>query len=450
MPRRPGVPEVDALTVGITMFIGMLVLMGLRVPIAAAMFIPGALGYWAMTHDMALLNLMKGSAVARLTVYDLSVIPLFLLMGQFATQGGLSRALFRAAAAFVGHIRGGLAMAAVLSAAAFGAICGSSVATCATITQVAYPEMKAHGYHGRLSTATLASGGTLGILIPPSVPLVVYAILTEQNIAKLFAAAMVPGILATLGYLAVIAIVCRVKPELATPSEPLPWAERWKALREIWPIIVIFVLMFGGIYAGLFSPTEGAAVGAVGTFVAAMARRELGLEAIRRSFQGTAETSAMVFMIFLGADMMNASLALTQMPKLLADWVTHLQVAPLVIIGAIMVFYVLLGCVMDELSMMLLTIPVLFPAVMGLDLYGLNPEMKAIWFGVLVLMTVGIGMTAPPVGLNVYVVNSIARDVSMKETYKGVLPFLATDALRTLAMLFFPSMSLGLVRWLFS
>ena len=226
--------------IGLSMFGGMLLLMALRVPIAAAMFIPGALGYWGMTSEATLLNQLKGSAVARLTVYDLSVIPLFLLMGQFATQGGLSRALFQAAAAFVGHVRGGLAMASVLAAGAFGAVCGSSVATSATITQVAYPEMKAHGYHGRLSTAALAAGGTLGILIPPSVPLVVYAILTEQNIAKLFAAAMLPGLLAMFGYLVVIAIYCRVRPELAPPSQPLPWPERWRALVGIWPIVLIF------------------------------------------------------------------------------------------------------------------------------------------------------------------------------------------------------------------
>ncbi|HEV8689208.1 MAG TPA: TRAP transporter large permease [Ideonella sp.] len=439
----------DPLTIGLAMFAGMLVLMALRVPIAAAMFIPGALGYWAMANDQALLNLLKGSAVARLTVYDLSVIPLFLLMGQFATQGGLSRALFQAAAAFVGHIRGGLAMAAILSAAAFGAVCGSSVATCATITQVAYPEMKAHGYSGRLATATLASGGTLGILIPPSVPLVVYAILTEQNIAKLFAAAMVPGIVATLGYLLVVALLCRWRPALATPSAPMPWPQRWRTLLGVWPIVVIFVVVFGGIYTGKFSPTEGASVGAAGTFIAAFARRELGRAAIVRSFIGTAETSAMVFMIFLGADMMNAALALTQMPSLLAQWVAQLHVAPLVIVGAVMAFYVLLGCVMDELSMMLLTIPVLFPAIMGLELWGLPYEMKAIWFGILVLMTVGIGMTAPPVGLNVYVVNSIAKDVPMSETYKGVFPFLATDVVRTAAMLFFPSLCLGLVKLLY-
>jgi C4-dicarboxylate transporter DctM subunit len=435
--------------VGLTMFAGMLALMALRVPIAAAMFIPGALGYWAMTNDMALLNLLKGSAVARLTVYDLSVIPLFLLMGQFATQGGLSRALFKAAAAFIGHVRGGLAMASVLAAGAFGAVCGSSVATSATITQVAYPEMRAHGYQGRLSTAALAAGGTLGILIPPSVPLVVYAILTEQNIAKLFAAAMVPGILAMLGYLGVIWLVCRARPALATPSEPLPWPERWAALLRIWPIVLIFVLVFGGIYGGLFSPTEGAAVGALATFVAGVAQRELDLAGIGRSFLGTAETTAMVFLIFLGADMMNASLALTAMPAALAAWVGQLHVPPLAIVAAVLAFYVLLGCVMDELSMLLLTIPVIFPTVMALELWGLAPEAKAIWFGILVLMTVGIGLIAPPVGLNVYVVNNLARDVPMAETYKGVFAFLAWDALRVVLLLFFPVLSLGLVTLFF-
>ena len=436
--------------IGILMFAGMLLLMGLRVPIAAAMFIPGALGYVAMSGEASLLNLLKGSAVARLTLYDLSVIPLFLLMGQFATQGGLSRALFRAAAAFVGHVRGGLGMASILSAGAFGAVCGSSVATSATITQVAYPEMRAHGYSGRLSTATLAAGGTLGILIPPSVPLVVYAILTEQNIAKLFAAAMVPGILAMLGYLVVVSIVCHRKPELAPPSEALPWAERWQALFGVWPIALIFVIVFGGIYGGFFSPTEGAAVGAIATLLAGVVQRELNWQGLARSFLGTAETSAMVFMIFLGADMMNASLALTQMPAALADWVSHLHIHPMFIVAAVLVFYVLLGCVMDELSMLLLTIPVIFPAIMGLDLMGLQGQEKAIWFGILVLMTVGIGLIAPPVGLNVYVVNNLAKDVPMSETYKGVFPFLAWDGLRVLLLLAFPLISLGLVRLLFN
>ncbi|MDO8419000.1 MAG: TRAP transporter large permease [Rubrivivax sp.] len=435
--------------VGLLMFGAMLALMAVRVPIAAAMFIPGALGYVTLSGEAALLNQLKGSAVARLTVYDLSVIPLFLLMGQFATQGGLSRRLFHAAAAWVGHVRGGLGMASILSAGAFGAVCGSSVATSATITQVAYPEMKRHGYSGRLSTATLAAGGTLGILIPPSVPLVVYAILTEQNIAKLFAAAIVPGLLAMAGYLGVVGLLCRLRPELAPPGAPVPWAARWQALWGVWPIVLIFFIVFGGIYGGLFSPTEGAAVGAVATFLVGLTQRELGWRAIKTSFVGTAETSAMVFMIFLGADMMNATLALTAMPAALADWVTRLQVAPLAIVAAVLVFYVLLGCVMDELSMLLLTIPVLFPAVMSLDLWGLAAQEKALWFGVLALMTVGIGLIAPPVGLSVYVVNNLARDVPMGETYRGVVPFLAWDALRVVMLMLFPGLSLGLVRLLF-
>jgi len=437
-------------TIGLAMFAGMLLLMVLRMPIAAAMFIPGAIGYWALSNEMALLNQLKGSAVARLTVYELSVIPLFLLMGQFATQGGLSRALFRAAAALVGHIRGGLGMASILSAGAFGAVCGSSVATSATITQVAYPEMKAHGYQGGLATATLATGGTLGILIPPSVPLVVYAILTEQNIAKLFAAALVPGLLAMAGYIGVLWLVCRLRPHLAPATAGTAWPARLQALVGIWPIVTVFVVVFGGIYGGIFSPTEGAAVGAIATLAAGLLRRELSWAGIRLSFVGTAETTAMVFMIFLGADMMNASLALTQMPAALATWVGGLDVPPLAIVGAILLFYVLLGCVMDELSMLLLTIPVVFPAVMGLDLWGLGYQDKAIWFGVLVLVTVGIGLVMPPVGLNVYVVNNVAKDVPMADTYRAVFPFIAWDVLRVGLMLSFPLITLGLVRLLFS
>ena len=253
-----------------------------------------------------------------------------------------------------------------------------------------------------------------------------------------------------LGYLLVIALMCRWKPDLATPSEPLPWGARWAALGSVWSLAVIFVVVFGGIYGGVFSPTEGASVGAIGTFIVGLARRELKAAAIARSFLGAAETSAMVFMIFLGADMMNATLALTQMPANLAAWVSQLQVPPLLIVGFILLSYVALGCVMDELSMVLLTIPVLFPAVMGMDLWGLPPEPKAIWFGILVLMTMAIGLIAPPVGLNVYVVNGLAKDVPMSETYKGVLPFLVSDAIRIVAVLCFPSIALVLVRWFYA
>ena len=436
--------------IGLTMFVVMILLMALRVPIAVAMFIPGLIGYGLMSDVNTTLNFLKGSAVARLTVYELSVIPLFLLMGQFATQGGLSRDLFKAASALVGHVRGGLAMASVLSAGAFGAVCGSSVATSATITQVAYPEMRRHGYKGRLSTASLAAGGTLGILIPPSVPLVVYAILTEQNIAKLFAAAIIPGILAMIGYLVVIFLYASSRPDMAPLSPAQSWSEKVPALIAIWPIVGVFLIVFGGIYGGVFSPTEGAGVGAVLTMLLGFVKKELKLSGMQSALLSTAETTAMVFLIFIGADMMNATLALTEMPKMVAAWVSGLPVAPLGIVTAVLILYILLGCVMDELSMLLLTIPVIFPAVMALDLWGLSYELKALWFGILVLMTVSFGLIAPPVGLNVYVVNNLARDVPMSETYKGLMPFLAWDIIRMAILLFVPALSLWLVSVLFA
>jgi C4-dicarboxylate transporter DctM subunit len=436
--------------IGLTMFVVMILLMALRVPIAVAMFIPGLIGYGLMSDVNTTLNFLKGSAVARLTVYELSVIPLFLLMGQFATQGGLSRDLFKAAAALVGHVRGGLAMASVLSAGAFGAVCGSSVATSATITQVAYPEMRRHGYKGRLSTASLAAGGTLGILIPPSVPLVVYAILTEQNIAKLFAAAIIPGILAMIGYLVVIFLYASSRPDMAPLSPAQSWSEKLPELIAIWPIVGVFLIVFGGIYGGVFSPTEGAGVGAVLTMLLGFVKKELKLPGMQSALLSTAETTAMVFLIFIGADMMNATLALTEMPKMVAAWVSGLPVAPLGIVTAVLILYILLGCVMDELSMLLLTIPVIFPAVMALDLWGLSYELKALWFGILVLMTVSFGLIAPPVGLNVYVVNNLARDVPMSETYKGLMPFLAWDIIRMAILLFVPALSLWLVSVLFA
>jgi C4-dicarboxylate transporter, DctM subunit len=252
-----------------------------------------------------------------------------------------------------------------------------------------------------------------------------------------------------LGYIVVIALYCRARPDLATPSEPATASQRVKAIVAIWPIAFVFIVVFGGIYGGIFSPTEGAAIGAFMTFVVGLAKRELSMQGIQNSLVGTAETTAMVFMIFLGADMMNASLALTEMPKIVADWVSHLPIPDLSIVLAILLLYVLLGCVMDELSMLLLTLPVIFPAVMGLDLWDLQREAKALWFGILVLMTVSIGMIAPPVGMNVYVVNNMAKEVPMGETYRGVFPFLAWDAIRVGLLLMFPMISLWLVKLLF-
>ncbi len=428
------------------LFGDMLVLMALRVPIWVSMFVPGVLGYVVLSSPAALLAYMKGIAFARFSIYDLSVIPLFILMGQFATQGGLSRALFRAAAAFVGHWRGGLAQASVLACAAFGAVCGSSVATAATIAQVALPEMKRYRYDDGLSTATLAAGGTLGILIPPSVVLVVYAILAEQNIAKLFAAAFIPGLIAAAGYCVAIAVFCRVRPE-AGPAEPRQGARaRLATLLGVWPVVVIFVLVFGGIYGGAFTATEAAAVGAALTLAVGVLRGELRWAGIGRSLLATAETTAMIFMIFVGADMLNSALALSQMPARVAEFVAHLDLPPLAVVAAILLMYIVLGGVMDELSMLLLTLPVLLPTIAGLDL-GLAPEAKMIWFGILVLCVVNIGLIAPPVGLNVYVINGLARDVPMSRTYRYVFLFLAADAVRTLLLLAFPLLSLWLVQF---
>jgi C4-dicarboxylate transporter, DctM subunit len=314
------------------------------------------------------------------------------------------------------------------------------------VTQVALPEMRRHNYSGRLATATLAAGGTLGILIPPSVVLVVYGILTEQNIARLFAAAFIPGLIAVVLYLAAIYFYVRRHPQDGPASERHSRAERVALIKAVWPVAAIFVIVFGGIYGGVFTPTEGAAVGAASTLIAGLARRELNMPAIRDSFLGCAETTGMIFLIFLGADMLNAALALSQMPAQLAQAVAGSGWPPLAVIVAILIFYVLLGCVMDELSMIVLTIPILFPAVMALDIYGLDATAKAVWFGILVLCVVEIGLIAPPVGLNVYVVNSYARDVPMTETYRGVLPFLAADALRVTLLILFPPLSLWLAR----
>lgn len=424
----------------------MLVLMAIRTPIAVSMFMAGVVGYVLQAGWAPLASFLNTQAFARFASYDLSVIPLFILMGHFATQGGISKALFEFASAVMSRFRGGLAMASVMACAAFGAICGSSVATAATITSVALPEMKRHGYSGRLATGTLAAGGTLGILIPPSVPLVIYAILAEQNIAKLFAAAMVPGIIAMVGYMIAIAIYVRVVPGHAPEHDDAPKLTL-QALGGIAPIAIIFLIVFGGIYGGLFTPTEGAAVGAACTFVAALIKREITWQKFKHCFYATAEGSAMIFMIFIGADLMNAALALTQVPAQLAGVVGGWGLSPVAVVGAILLFYVVLGAVMDELSMILLTIPIFFPMVMGLD-FGMPKESVAIWFGIMVLMTVGFGLLAPPVGLNVYIVNGMAKDVPISESYRGVMPFLISDTIRTLLLLFFPAISLWLVKYL--
>lgn len=434
----------SSLSLTLLIFGSMLALMAVRVPIAVSMFGAGAIGYVTQTGWAPFASFLNTQAFARFAGYDLSVIPLFILMGHFATKGGISKSLFEFAAGVMGRFKGGLAMASLLACAAFGAISGSSVATAATITGVALPEMQRHGYSGRLATGTLAAGGTLGIQLPPSIVLVIYAILTEQNISKLFAAAVIPGIIAMCGYMIAVAIYVRVMPGHAPEVQADRQGVTMHSLLGVAPIAVIFLLVFGGIYGGFFTPTEGAAVGAASTFLTALLKGEMTLDKFKECFYGTAVSAAMIFLIFIGADLMNSALALTQVPNQLAALVGGWGLSPLVVVVAILLFYVLLGAVMDELSMLLLTIPIFFPMVMALD-FGMAKDSVAIWFGIMVLMTVGFGLIAPPVGLNVYIVNGLAKNVPMSETYRGVMPFLFSDVLRTMLFLFFPIIPLWLV-----
>jgi tripartite ATP-independent transporter DctM subunit len=420
----------------------MLLLMAMRLHIAMAMLVAGSVGYVWIAGPATLLNYMKTAAWARYSIYDLSVVPLFLLMGQFATHGGLSRALFRAGNTLIGHWRGGMAMAAVGACAGFGAICGSSLATAATMGQVALPELRNHKYSGRLATAAIAAGGTLGILIPPSVPLVIYAILTEQNIAKLFVSAFIPGLIAMVGYMLVIGIVARVDPTSAPPGDRATWGERLAAIMETWPVLLIFTAVIGGIYGGFFTPTEAASIGTLATGYVAWKSGGLRKHGFLECLYGTAQATAMIFLILLGADIMNVFLALTQMPAELAKWVSGLGLSPLLVLFVIILIYIVLGCIMDSLSMILLTVPIFFPIVMGLDYWGLDAESKAIWFGILSLMVVEIGLITPPVGLNVFIISSMAKETTMKETFRGIIPFLMSDFLRIALIVFFPIIAL--------
>lgn len=435
-----------AFTLGLGSFLLLLVLLVLRIPIGVAMLAVGGVGYMVMNGEAALLNYMKTTPYYLFSNYSFSVIPLFLLMGQFATRAGLSESLFRAAYAFFGHWRGGLAIAGIGGCAGFGAICGSSTATASTMGQVVLPEMRRYGYSGALSTGTLAAGGTLGILIPPSVILVIYAILTEQNVASMFLAAFIPALLAVIGFMLAVSVYVRLYPAEGPSAAPMPWAERWRVLLSIWPALLIFVAVIGGIYGGIFTPTEAAAVGASATGLLALLKGGLAKSGWREVLLGTAQTTAMIFLILLGAEVYSAFLALTRMPMEAASWITAAELSPYLVITVILLFYLLLGCVMDSLSMILLTIPILFPIVSGLD-FGLGPEETAVWFGVLAVIVVELGLITPPVGLNVFVINAMARDVPMLETFRGVLPFLIAEVLRVGLLVAFPGIVLFALRF---
>ncbi|MBC9208539.1 TRAP transporter large permease [Roseomonas aerophila] len=430
-----------------TGFAAMLVLIALRAPIGIAMLLTGAAGYYHIVGLPPLLNYLKTTPWHLFANYTLSVIPLFILMGSLAERGGLARDLFTAANAVVGQRRGGLAMAVIGACTAFGAVCGSSVATTATMGRAALPELRRFGYDPGFATGAIAVGGTLGVLIPPSVILVVYGISTEQNIAKLFMAALVPGLMAVAFYLLAIAVTTRLRPRIAPVHPALPAAERRAALIGVLPVLLIAIVVIGGIYGGIFTPTESAAVGVIATLAVGVARRTLSLRDIGASIRASAETSAMIFVILLGAEVFNAFLALSQAPDMLAMWITEQGFPPYGVLAAMLLAYIALGAVMDELAMILLTLPVFFPVITALD-FGMDSTDTALWFGILVLIVVGIGLTAPPIGLNVFVVSSLTPDVPIARTYRGVLPFLATDLVRLVICVSFPGLSLWLVHLL--
>ncbi|MEO0501964.1 MAG: TRAP transporter large permease [Pseudomonadota bacterium] len=434
------------LELGFWSFPILLGLIFLRAPIGLAMFLMGLLGWiFAMNgNPTPILAKLKSETYTTFSNYSLTIIPMFLLMGQFATLSGMSSALFRAAEGFLGHRRGGVAMASVGACAGFGAICGSSLATAATMGRTALPELRRYGYSGGFSTATLAAGGTLGILIPPSVILVIYAIITEQNIAKLFLAAFIPGILAAIGYVITISIYVRLYPDAAGTRAPVPWSERWKALAETWPVLAIFGIVVGGIYAGWFTPTEGAAIGAAGTGLVALVGGNLTWRILGEALIGTAKTTAMIFFIVLGASLYNNFLALSGAPQWLADYVLGQGFAPILVLSVILLFYLVFGCVMDSLSMILLTVPIFFPVISGLE-FGMTPEQVAIWFGILVLIVVEVGLITPPVGMNLFIINAMDRETPMTETYKAVLFFVGSDIVRVVLLVAFPAITLFLL-----
>ncbi len=491
------------LELGFWSFPVLLLMIFLRAPIGLAMLVAGIGGIWLALGDSNMfMSKLKTETYSTFSSYSLSIIPMFLLMGQFATLSGMSSSLFKAAESWLGHRRGGVAMASVGACAGFGAICGSSLATAATMSRVALPELKRYGYSGGFSTATLAAGGTLGILIPPSVILVIYAILTEQNIAKLFLAAFVPGILAAIGYMITISIYARLFPDAAGTRPPIPYRDRFRALLDVWPVLLVFGLVVGGIYAGWFTPTEGAAVGAFGTGLIALVSGNLTWKLFVDSILTTAMSTAMIFFIVLGAGMYNSFLALTQVPQELAAYVLDLGLTPWLVLTMILIFYLVFGCVMDSLSMILLTVPIFFPVISAMD-FGLvelavlqadlardaiaagaaqgmavdmlqgieaaiasgaeltreqmkaldirmtqgmanriEAEYLAIWFGILVLIVVEVGLITPPVGMNLFIINAMDRATPMIQTYKSVLFFVGSDLVRVAILVMFPSITL--------
>lgn len=419
--------------VGAFGFVIVILLILMRVPVAIAMGAVGV-GGLAMLKPWKQVGFMLGTVPFEAVYpYGLSVVPLFIVMGVFAAHAGLSRQLFQAVNAFMGHWRGGLAHATIGACAAFGAICGSSIATAATMCRVALPEMRRLGYDDRIATASIAAGGTLGIMIPPSIIFAIYGLLTETSIGKLFVSGILPGLLGTALYMAAIKFSTWREPRLAPAGERVAWGRRLRALIEVWAVILLFVAVIGGIYLGVFSPTEGAGVGAVGALLFAIFRGEANAERLMAAVRETAGTVGMIFLILIGAALFNAFLETSRLPTVLARETAALGLPPLVIVLALMVFYILLGCVMDSLSMILLTVPAVFPLIVAM---GLDP----IWFGVLIVTVVEIGMITPPVGMNLFVIQGASR-VPLKTIIAGIWPFVGADAVRLGLLIAFPAIS---------
>jgi len=425
----------DAVT--IIGFVVLFALMLLRVPVGMAMGLVGVGGFAYLVDGGAALKIVGHTTARTVTDYNFAVIPLFLLMGSFATTSGMSRELFRAANSFLGHLRGGLGIATIAACGGFAAICGSSVATAATFSRVAYPEMRRFGYPQSFATGVIAAGGTLGIMIPPSTVFAVYGLITEQDVGKLFIAGVMPGILAISMYMMTITLIGMAKPGFLPPGQRSTVKERLASLRDVWATLLLFAFVIGGLYGGLFTATEAAGAGAGGAFLIGIARGRLSRADIMRSLLETTRTTAAVFTVLIGALLFGYFLTVTQTPQKLTEFLTGLGVGRYGVLALIMVMYLILGCLMDALAMIILTVPIVFPVIVAL---GFDP----IWFGVIIVMTVELGLIHPPVGMNIFVIKSVVDDVKISTIFYGVLPFIVTDLLRLVILIAFPIIALWL------
>ncbi|QDZ00548.1 TRAP transporter large permease [Nitratireductor mangrovi] len=418
-------------------FVALFLLLLLRVPIGVAMGLVGVGGFGFLSDWKPAFNLLALSPIRTVTDYSLGLVPMFILMGVVASASGMSGELYRAANAFLGHRRGGLAMATITACGGFSAICGSSVATAATMAKVALPEMKRYGYPDTLATGSIAAGGTLGVLIPPSIVLAIYGVLTEQDIGRLFIAGLVPGLLAVLMYLVTVRIYVTFAGGGVPAHEKTSWRERFAALRDVWAILLLFIFVIGGIYGGMFTPSEAAGMGAAGAIIISVVRRRMGWRLLFRCLLESIQVTAGIFMILIGAILFGYFLTITQTPQKVTNLLLGLELGAYPTLILILLFMLLLGCVLDAMAMIILMIPILYPVVLAL---GFDP----IWFGVIIVMTVELGLITPPIGMNVFVINTLARDVSLQRIYRGVLPFVATDVVRLALLVAFP----WIVLWL--